>query len=152
MIKPIDEIPENQIQASKTNRQKIRDDIQEAIDKHIQAFEFVGDYNFKYLANYAREEAGRMNRAMFGQYIRSHREEYKDKYVSFYDVVEKDYPIKITTIKGETKDTRRVFCSLQMDGLEERYSELLDAYFSKREEQKAERERRRAYERRYDNA
>lgn len=143
MIKPIDEIPENQIQTWKTNRQKIRDDIQEAIDKHIPAFEFVGDYNFKYLANYAREEAERMNRAMFGQYIRNHREECKDKYVSFYDVVEKDYPIKITTIKGETKDTRRVFCQLRMDGLEERYALLLDDYFRKKEE----RERQRARER-----
>ena len=145
MIKPIDKIPENPMQAFKTYRQKIRDDIQEAIDKHIPAFEFVGDYNFKYLAQYAREEAVLMNRAMFRKYLQDHREEYKDEYVDYYSVAGNDYPIKISSIKGETKDTRRVFCSLQMDRLEDRYAELLEAYFNKREELKSAQERHREY-------
>lgn len=145
MIKPVDTIPESPTQAWKTNRQKIRDDIQEAIDKGIAAFEFVGDYNFKYLGQYAREEAGRMNRTMFSQFIRNHREQYKDHYIGYYDVMKNnDYPIKITTIKGEAKDTRRVFCSLQMDGLEERFAEMVEAYLQKKDEAGAERSRRRA--------
>ena len=86
-----------------------------------------------------------MNRTMFWQYIRSHREKYKNKYVSFYEVVEKDYPIKITTIKGETKDTRRVFCQLRMDGLEDRYAELLDDYLRKKEERERQRARERGF-------
>jgi len=145
MIKPVDTIPESPTQAGKTNRQKIRDDIQEAIDKGIAAFEFVGDYNFKYLGQYAREEADRMNRNMFSQFIRDHREQYKDRYLPYHDVMKNhDYPIKITTIKGETKDTRRVFCSLQMDGLEERFAEIVEAHIRNKEEQDAERARRRA--------
>lgn len=38
-------------------KQQIRMDITEAIGKRINQFEFEGDYNWKYLAQYAREEA-----------------------------------------------------------------------------------------------
>ena len=55
MIKPIDEIPKNINEQRKIYRKQISDDIQEAIDKGILKFEFVGNYNFKTLAQMARE-------------------------------------------------------------------------------------------------
>ena len=62
MIKPIDEIPMNQAQQRETYRKHIREDFQEAMDKDIRKFEFVGDYNFNTLQNTAREEGRRFIR------------------------------------------------------------------------------------------
>ena len=45
MIKPIVEIPKNQKEKWESYREKIRADIQEGIDRNINRFEFVGDYN-----------------------------------------------------------------------------------------------------------
>ena len=56
-IKPVNEIPMTLQEKSQSYREMIRKDIQEAIDNHIERFEFEGDYNWKYLAQYAREEA-----------------------------------------------------------------------------------------------
>lgn len=56
-IKPVNEIPMTLQEKRQSYREMIRKDIQEAIDNHIERFEFEGDYNWKYLAQYAREEA-----------------------------------------------------------------------------------------------
>lgn len=56
-IKPVNEIPMTLQEKRQSYRDMIRKDIQEAIDNHIERFEFEGDYNWKYLAQYAREEA-----------------------------------------------------------------------------------------------
>ena len=60
MIKPVDEIPMNPAQKNKGYRDQIRRDLQEAMDNGIRRFEFVGDYKYKYLAQYVREEAERI--------------------------------------------------------------------------------------------
>lgn len=56
-IQAIDEIPMNQSERRESYRRMIRDDIEYAFQSGITKFEFVGNYNFKYLASYAREEA-----------------------------------------------------------------------------------------------
>ena len=56
-IKPVDEIPLTVAEQRKSYRERIRQDICYAITNRISTFEFDGDYNYKYLANYAREEA-----------------------------------------------------------------------------------------------
>ena len=65
MIKPIDEIPKNVSEQRESYRQMIKNDIQEAMSKGIEKFEFIGNYNFKYLAQYAREEAESIVRSKF---------------------------------------------------------------------------------------
>lgn len=56
-IKLVDEIPLTVAEQRESYRERIRQDICYAITNRISTFEFDGDYNYKYLANYAREEA-----------------------------------------------------------------------------------------------
>lgn len=114
MIKPVDVIPENQVQRRESYRENIRKDIQAAMDQGIRKFEFVGEYNFKTLAQTAREEADRMTMMLVAKWSREHPE-YKNvlKYKTFrcyeYRTME---IIKISSIKGDEKGTRRVFCEI----------------------------------------
>lgn len=116
MIKPIDEIPMNTAQKRESYRDRIRDDITEAMEKGIGKFEFVGDYNFKYLANYTREEADRMFRKRFRDLVLPHYPEWKERFHTEYIFLsEWDFrkynPVKISCIKDE-KQGKRVFCEI----------------------------------------
>lgn len=139
MIKPVDAIPENPMQKWKSNRQRITDDIQEAIDKGIPMFEFVGDYNFKYLSQYAREQANKLNRQYVDNVVRKNRERWADRYINAWDY-EKLYPIQVSSIKGEKDGERRVFCVIALDGFEEKLIAAIDANLKAKDE---EHERRR---------
>lgn len=118
MIKPIDEIPKNTVEKRKSYRQMIRNDIMEAIEKGIQKFEFVGDYNYKYLEQYAKEEANRVVRDLTLQWSEDHPE-YKEKcsywFADYWRINKDDGVIKISSVKGETPDKRRVFCEIRRD-------------------------------------
>lgn len=116
MIKPIDEIPMNTAQKRESYRDRIRADITEAMEKGIGKFEFVGDYNFKYLANYAKEEADRMFRKRFRHLVLPHYPEWKERFQQEYIFLnEWDFrrynPVKISCIKDE-KQGKRVFCEI----------------------------------------
>ena len=114
MIQPIDEIPKREKQPS--NREKIRDDIREAIDNDIRRFEFVGDYNFKYLAQYAREAA----KDVFYDEAKSRFARMKgaeEIYLYSYDLKASKY-IRISSIKGETPEKTRVFCRIDFSNLD----------------------------------
>ena len=54
-IKPIEGLPP--VPESSSRRKMITEDIMTAIAQRIKTFEFEGDYNYKYLAQYAREQA-----------------------------------------------------------------------------------------------
>ena len=60
-IKKVDFIPSAYVKAVST-RQKVRADLEEAINNRIPMFEFEGDYNYKTLGSYARDEADRLFR------------------------------------------------------------------------------------------
>lgn len=114
MIKPIEEIPQTMAQKREQYRKMIRADIQEAIDKGIRKFEFVGDaYNYRYLANYAREEAQHITRKTVRPYLVEAKKQYNLDYVP--DMFNcKDY-IKITSRKGE--DRMHVYCEINPDAI-----------------------------------
>ena len=117
MIKAIDDIPQNEVQKRETYRKKIRDDLQEALDKGIYKFEFVGDYNFKTLQNTAREEADKMVKNLSFLWWREHPE-YKEqlKWNPFSWSDNNKYKlIVISSVKGETPEKRRVFCEIKKD-------------------------------------
>ena len=140
MIRPIDVIPENVIEKRKSYRENIRRDIREAIDRGIRQFEFVGDYNYKYLHQYASEEARRtafeIAREKF-RVIRGNEEFYispielkYDKYISVSYVKRKDDPKE-----------KRVFCRIDMSEMDVDLRKLLAVKREWAEEFRREREK-----------
>ena len=118
MIKPVDEIPKNRNDQRRGYRDRIRADIQEAIDKGIYKFEFVGDYNFKTLAQTAGEEARCVAWRILRNWSDDHPE-YKERYkfwlpTSWQIKNELDL-IRVSSVKGETPEKRRVFCEIKQD-------------------------------------
>lgn len=114
MIKEVKEIPTNKKRDSK--RDLIRADINEAIEKGINKFEFIGDYNYKYLRNYAKEEADRIvakmiwtkQRELLKELLKGNETNEKGFHVFLKGRWEyRGKFIKITTCKGE--EHRRVF-------------------------------------------
>ena len=118
MIKPIDEIPKNINEQRKIYRKQISDDIQEAIDKGIFKFEFVGDYNFKTLAQMAREEARNVAFKIVRKWS-AENPQYKERYKWWipgsWNVNNEMNLIKVSSVKGETPEKRRVFCEINPD-------------------------------------
>lgn len=118
MIKPIDEIPKNQNEKRRSYREQIRSDIQEAIDKGIYRFEFVGDYNFKTLAQMASEEARNIAYKIVRKWSAEnpqYRARYKFWIPSSWDANKEMQLIKVSSVKGETPEKRRVFCEINPD-------------------------------------
>ena len=118
MIKEVDNIELNTAQCRKQYRENIRNDIQNAWDSGIEKFEFVGDYNYKYLAQYAKEEASR-----FLEYIvrsqgidTKYKEKYELKHFRFYAYSNLGEIIKVSRRKAD--DRIHVYCTLNKDALE----------------------------------
>ena len=122
MLKPIDEIPKGSI----NRKQQLRQDIQEAIDKGINKFEFIGDYNYKYLQRYAQECADRIIRIMLAKRYGELREQYNiDRHTYLRLKQSSEYRpkfIHVSSIKGE--EHRRVFCEIDLSEFEERTEEV----------------------------
>ena len=118
MIKPIDEIPKNVSEQRRSYRQRIVDDIQEAIDKDIYKFEFVGDYNFKTLSQIAGEEARNVAYKIVRTWSAENPQS-RDRYAYWipgsWEVNRKMQLIKVSSVKGETPEKRRVFCEIKKD-------------------------------------
>ena len=118
MIKPIVEIPKTQKEKWESYREKIRADIQEGIDRNINLFEFVGDYNFKTLAGVAREEARNVAWKIVRQWS-INNPQYKERYKFWIPgswQLNKDLQlIKVSSVKGEKTGERRVFCEIKQD-------------------------------------
>lgn len=145
MIRPLDEIPQTPKTHWKTYRQKIREDIQEALDKGISKFEFVGDeYNYKTLGQTVREEADRMNRTMVMDAMRKARDEDILEGIPTYSVYELKavFPLHISTIKGEKEKERRVFC--EIDTIDDFKERVIGEYMaiSKAKQERRERNRK----------
>ena len=140
MIKPVDEIPQNIGQKRESYRQNIRGDIQEAIDNGIPRFEFVGDYKYKYLANYAREEARNVLYKMA-------RDRFKRMsgdgtiYLSSLDLKTENY-IRVSSLKGETPEKTRVFCEIDLSGLDDDLEALAEEKREQAEAYRKNQERR----------
>lgn len=146
MIKPVDEIPMNIAKKRESYRDQIRSDIHEAMDNGIKKFEFVGDYKFKYLAQYAREEADRIIRNEYIRVVRLHKDELENMYSDYYRVWEKIRFITVTSVRGEDKDKPRVFCEIAEKAPEDIIMDAIRQYDRERrelEKARAEREAKR---------
>ena len=118
MIKPIDEIPKNIHEQRKSYREQIRKDIQEAIDRKIYKFEFIGAYNFKTLAQVASEEARTVAWQIVAKWSKDnpqYKERYKFWFPGSWQANREMQLIKVSSVKGETPEARRVFCEIKPD-------------------------------------
>jgi len=127
MIKPVDEIPMNLNEKRQAYGDKIREDIREAMRLGVTKFEFVGDYNFKTLAQTAREEANHFTMTMVRNWLKDNPG-YNTRDFAWGDVL-KFGIIKIHSVKGDTPETRRVFCEINLNT-----GEIIKAYAEKRAE------------------
>ena len=116
MIQPVEEIPRKK--KNPTCRELVRDDILTAIEQGILQFEFVGHYNFQYLAKYAREEADRITREELRKMWKADYEKASEKgiYIFPNEYRFKSY-IRIHSFKGE--DRIHVFCLINPEALKE---------------------------------
>ena len=129
MIKPIDEIPQSMAEKRKSYREMIRQDITEAWGKGIRRFEFDGDYNYKYLAQYAREEIEDiLRKKVRALYQERKKAGFDDPGISYWLLSRVDnLPIyKVTSHKTEDKNRPRVFCELWPENLEPAYMKLVE--------------------------
>ena len=149
MIKPVDEIPLTVRGERMSRRQMLQNDIQEAIDKGISKFEFEGDYNYKYLANYAREEADHiLDKILRERWEKEPRQPYEENefrvYPKFWErhIRERKYII-IHNVKRE--DRYHVFCEIipsALDEMMDAHKKHLAEIDERKEQQTRERESR----------
>lgn len=130
-IKAMKKIPQNLVEKRQSYREMIRKDIQEAIDNHIEKFEFEGDYNWRYLANYAREEADMIWRKDYlypaSKEARAilKKERPEETYFAMPSAFEmKGKFIKISSVKGE--DRPHVYGTIDYGFLEGLVERLLE--------------------------
>lgn len=119
MIKPVDEIPMSKAKERKSYREQIKTDLMEAITSGIKRFEFVGDYNYKYLAQYVREESDKLMRVTFCDVVKKHRGEFDNMRLGWWSIKPRIKYFTVTSVKTETKDKPRVFCEIMGGNLEE---------------------------------
>lgn len=135
-IKPIDEIPLNTVDKRRSYREMIRQDIQTAIDQRITKFEFEGDYNWKYLAQYAREEADGIWRETWYDIMRKAKKEHDIRgYMGNPSYHQKHDYIRITSVKME--DRNHVYCQIDYDAPERICRPLIDEAIREQEEKDA---------------
>ena len=139
-IKPIEALPPER--ESVTRRNMLREDIMSAISQRITAFEFEGDYNYKYLAQYAREQAEYIfKKEVYWQAMKKVREKLKKELKGAYVFPPSDFGykgrfIKITKRKGE--DRNHVYAQIDFD-FADRFEEILEADTRKQYREREER-------------
>lgn len=136
-IKPLDEIPMNTVDKRRSYREMIRQDIQTAIDQRITKFEFEGDdYNWKYLAQYAREEADGIWRSTWYDIMRKAKEEHGIKgYMGNPSYHQKRDYIRISSVKMD--DRMHVYCQIDYDAPERICRPLIEEAILEQEEKDA---------------
>lgn len=114
----------------KTDRQNIEEDIRDAIEQHIETFEFLGDYNFKYLSQKVKEVAHRFFWSELyydtaKKVVETLKKEFPDeKYLSARDwTFYKDDFIQVKNFKGE--DRIHVYAYLNYKNMDNFYNVLL---------------------------
>lgn len=124
MIIPVDEIPQTLQEKRQSYRAMISEDIQAAIESGVMKFEFVGDaYNYKYLAQYAREQADAMTDKALKPLLQAAAQENGWKHLKPWHIRRTGRYIKITSHKAA--DRMHVFCEIRPDALPEIVAEAV---------------------------
>lgn len=140
-IRAVHEIPQNVSEKRQSYRASIREDLRQAMEQGISKFEFTGDYNYKYLAQYAREEASRLMRELLQEIIPLLRKQYGEKAACFLPSHAPTF-FNIFTVhayKDKEHDTTRVFCEVEMsrEELEQAIRKEVESRIAKPEAQTA---------------
>lgn len=136
MIKPVETIPMNATAKRQSYRGMIRGDIEDAIAQGITKFEFDGDYNWKYLAQYAREEADTIWRRAFANIMREAGSKYGIKVSNYLPCYkDKGQYIKIHSVK--MTDRIHVYCEIDPDAPMRICQPLIDEAIKEHEERQA---------------
>ena len=119
-IKKVETIPVSKNIDRPSYRSMIRNDIQEAIDNRIDKFEFIGEYNYKYLQTYAKEEAQKWFRKFARSVEISVIKDFKQKYNTDYCYIDiYQYQDKFIKIHKVTKEDRiHVYAEIDFDILD----------------------------------
>ena len=148
MIKQIENIPMTVSDKRRSARESLRADIAEAIKNRIPKFEFEGDYNYKYLNQYAREESDNVFRKMYFYEAKEVREKAKEELGNDYVQINPwEYSgryFKATSHKGE--DRIHVYGELFFDFLDN-FSEIYYNDLVKKSKEYAERRKLREEDR-----
>lgn len=143
-IKPIEALPP--VPESSSRRKMITEDIMTAIAQKIKTFEFEGDYNYKYLAQYAREQAESIFRKnIYWGAAKKVRDKLKKEYGKQYifTTAEHNYKgqfIRIHQRKGE--DRNHVYAEIDYD-FADKFEEILEADTRKQYKECEERKNKR---------
>lgn len=150
MIKALEEVPQTLQEKRESYRDMIRKDITDALDNNISKFEFEGDYNYKYLVNYAREEASRIYQRRFFRPVEIEvrkvvREMFPNEtYIcnpGWWKWEKDNRMFRIKSLKGE--DRTHVYCEIDYSAVENLYDKMLAATIEAEKDyqkRKAERE------------
>lgn len=144
-IKEVDVMPLSVPEQRRAYRQRIRNDITEAINKRIEKFEFEGDYNWKYLSLYAREEAEYIFRTtLYMPAAQEVKKVLKEKYEANYIFPTSSYEYRgkyIRIINRKEKDRNHVFAKINYKFASNFYEVLLSDT-QKKYDERSKRERK----------
>lgn len=128
-IKKVDQVPMTLQEQRQSYRDMIRKDLEDAIEQRIDKFEFDGDYNYKYLANYAREEAEWVfRRKIYRPAAKRVAETLQKEFGRERVFAESEWRyrgryIRIKSLKGE--DKQHVYAEIDFSQEEQFYNDLL---------------------------
>lgn len=131
MIQQIDEIPLSTAGKRRSYREMIQNDIREAIDKRIEKFEFLGDYNWKYLQSYAKEEADRIWIDTWYEIMREARVKHGLSGYMTPDYHDKGKYIKVSSVKMD--DRIHVYCQIDFDAPQQICGRLIEELIAQKE-------------------
>lgn len=122
-IKIIEDIPNSY---PRKTSEKIREDLNEAIDKRIKAFELVGDYNYTYLREQVVYQATQVYKEYFIEdYKRVKKQVYNETGEIIFLYVT-DYSHKAFTVRSRTEsDRKHVYVSINYEFIDDLYNILL---------------------------
>lgn len=124
MVKAVKDIP--CVKKTKTQKEMLQEDFQTAISAGLKKFEFIGDgYNYKYLAQYAKDEA----RRIVYRDMEKRCKEAKAKGIElprYANLWKADYTRYLNVSKSIDNDgTIHVYCQIQHDGLDAIWKEYV---------------------------
>ena len=123
-IKVVDEVPG--MAGRKTYNEMIREDINEALEKHIEKFEFEGDYNYKTLAQNARIEGNKLfSRTVFRKAKKEAERILEEEFGHKVYIYDWDYREFITVSSRKMTDRIHVYATINYEYINNIFNTIL---------------------------
>lgn len=147
MVKPVNKIPDSAGQKYFSYRDMIRRDIEYAVKNDILKFEFEGEYNWRYLPLYAREEGYKItDRICQAKADELHLSNYRDGRLTIKNYLMprslRDGALRHIKITSRKKDDRiHVYCEIYPDAIDK----IIDWFVHDNERKRKKLEEREKY-------